>query len=130
MRGKVFLVIGGIAAGCAVAAGALGAHALEDKLTADQMNSFDTAVRNQMYHALALISVGLLVAPQGSRLLATAGWMFTAGILLFSGGIYAWLFTGVKPFVHIVPIGGVIWILGWICFVIATCKSPRVPGGM
>ena len=128
MGGRGFLFIGSLLAGCGVALGALGAHALKDKLPIDQMANFETAVRYQMYHAMALVLVGLAANRNASRLLSIAGWMFAVGILLFSGGLYGWIFTSIKPFVHIVPIGGTIWIIAWVCFAISQVAKPSSAG--
>jgi uncharacterized membrane protein YgdD (TMEM256/DUF423 family) len=120
---RFWIPIGALAAGIAVALGAMGAHALEEYLlTHDPKHNFETAVRYQMYHALALIFVGILAARAQSGLLNVAGWLFLLGILLFSGGLYGWLFTGIKPFVHIVPIGGTAWIVAWVCLAISQFK--------
>lgn len=123
MPDRVFLVIGGLVATAAVALGAMGAHMLKDKLTAEQLTTFETAVRYQMYHAFALILVGLVMRGGSNAVLATSGWLFVVGMLLFPGGIYGWLFTGFKPLVHIVPVGGSLWIVAWLCFALGCWKS-------
>lgn len=125
MAGRSFLVLGGLIAATGVALGAMGAHLLKDKLSADQLANFETAVRYQMYHAIALVLVGLAAGRGASGLLNVSGWLFIAGIALFSGGLYGWIFTGIKPFVHIVPIGGTLWIVAWVCFAISqVAKNP------
>jgi uncharacterized membrane protein YgdD (TMEM256/DUF423 family) len=80
----------------------------------DRLQTYETAVRYQIYHALALVLVGMQIASNRSRLLPLAAGAFLIGIVLFSGGIYGWLLTGVKPLVHVVPIGGLAWIAGWL----------------
>jgi uncharacterized membrane protein YgdD (TMEM256/DUF423 family) len=80
------------------------------------------AVRYQMYHALALILVGLLWPRFASRVLAAAGGLMLVGIVLFSGGVYAYLATGIKPFVHVVPIGGTLWIVAWLLLAVALSR--------
>ncbi len=67
-----------------------------------------------MFHAIALVLVGLIVERYAGAMLQGAGWAMLVGVLLFSGGIYAWLATGIKPFVHVVPIGGLSLIAGWV----------------
>jgi uncharacterized membrane protein YgdD (TMEM256/DUF423 family) len=114
MIAKYWLVLGAALAAAGVAAGAMGAHWLEKFLEPQQLKSFETAVRYQMFHALAILLVGVLAEQQPVGHWSWPGWLFLAGIVLFSGGIYAWLATGIRPFVHIVPIGGTCWILGWI----------------
>lgn len=116
MKGKGWVALGAFLAATAVSAGAIGAHVLKEvvKLEASALETYDVAVRYQMYHALGLIAVGLLAAQARSRLVAAAGVLFILGIVLFSGGIYAWLATQMRPFVQVVPIGGTAWIIGWL----------------
>lgn len=116
MTGKIWIACGAVLASAAVAAGAVGTHVLKEtvKLDPDALATYEVAVRYQMYHALGLILVGLIAARANSRLVAAAGFAFSLGILLFSGGVYAWLATGIKPFVQVVPIGGTAWIVGWL----------------
>ena len=87
---RVFLVIGAVSAFLSVAAGAFGAHSLRDRLSADLLTVIQTGATYQMYHALALIGVGLLLARfsiDGSPWLTAAGWLFVAGSVLFSGSL-------------------------------------------
>ncbi len=112
---RLFLVLGSLLAGLAVALGAFGAHALRDRLGADLLNTFEIAVRYQMYHALALLAVGLVLARfSSSNLVPISGWLFLAGIVLFSGSLYLLCFTGVRWLGAITPLGGVAFILGWL----------------
>jgi len=99
-----------------VAAGAIGTHVLEEslKLPESDLQTYDLAVRYQMVHSLGLILVGLLAARCASRWLTAAAVAMLLGIVLFSGGLYAWLLTGMTPFVHVVPVGGSAWILAWL----------------
>lgn len=122
MLPKYWLMLGALVAGAAVAAGALGAHALEKRLDEHQLKTFETAVRYQFFHALGLIAVGLLAAQWPDGRWTWAGGLFSLGIVLFSGGLYAWLGTGIRPFVHIVPVGGTCWILGWIALAVAAFR--------
>lgn len=116
MSPNIWIALGAVAASLAVAAGAVGSHVLKDmvKLEPAALETYDVAVRYQMYHALALVLVGILVARLDTRLVPAAGVAFGLGIVLFSGGIYAWLATDLKPFVAVVPLGGVSWIVGWL----------------
>lgn len=96
-----------------VIAGAMGAHALEASLTADQLDAYETAVRFQMYHAFLLLGLALLwrgVGPAPS--LRLAGWTALAGTLLFSGSIYLLVLTPLKPGL-VTPLGGLVLILAW-----------------
>ncbi len=112
---RVFLLLGSLLAGLAVALGAFGAHALRDRLGADLLNTFETAVRYQMYHALALLAVGLILSCfSSSAFVPASGWLFIVGIILFSGSLYLLCFTGVRWLGAITPLGGVAFILGWL----------------
>jgi uncharacterized membrane protein YgdD (TMEM256/DUF423 family) len=113
---KTFLLLASIFGGLAVALGAFGAHALGNRLTADQLNTFEIAVRYQFYHALALIGVVVALGHWPTAGMATwAGWLFVAGILIFSGSLYLLVFSGVRWLGAITPIGGVALIAGWLC---------------
>lgn len=124
--GRTWIALGAALAGLGVIAGAFGAHWLEGRLSAEQLETFETAVRYQMYHALALMLTGLM-AQRGARGMAIAGGLFLAGIALFSGCLYARVFTGIKTFVLIVPLGGVAFILGWFALAVASLghRSPE-----
>jgi uncharacterized membrane protein YgdD (TMEM256/DUF423 family) len=116
---RTFLLIGALAGLIGVAFGAFGAHSLRDRLSPEMLAIFETAARYQMYHALALLATAILAAQPGGRLFTTAGWCFTAGILLFSGSLYALSLTGTTTFGAITPLGGVAFLAGWACLVIA-----------
>jgi uncharacterized membrane protein YgdD (TMEM256/DUF423 family) len=116
---RTFLLIGALAGFTGVALGAFGAHALRARLSPEMLSVFETGVRYQMYHALAVIATGLIVARSGGWLIVTAGWLFAAGIVLFSGSLYLLAFTGVTMLGAITPIGGVVFLLGWACLVLA-----------
>jgi uncharacterized membrane protein YgdD (TMEM256/DUF423 family) len=110
---RVFAVLGAIGALLGVAAGAFGAHALKARLSADALAIFDTAVRYQMWHALALFAVAWAGAHWRGRALPMAGWLFVAGIVLFSGSLYALALGGWRTGAA-APIGGTCLLLGWI----------------
>jgi uncharacterized membrane protein YgdD (TMEM256/DUF423 family) len=116
---RTFLLIGALAGFVGVALGAFGAHALRARLSPEMLGVFETGVRYQMYHALAVIATGLIMARMGGWLIVTAGWLFTAGIVLFSGSLYLLVFTGVTALGVITPIGGVALLLGWACLALA-----------
>ena len=103
------IALGALNAALAVAAGAFGAHALRDRLAPRALEIFDTAARYQMYHALALVLVGV-IATRGAT---TAGWLFQAGIVVFSGSLYALALTDLKILGAITPIGGLAFLAGW-----------------
>jgi uncharacterized membrane protein YgdD (TMEM256/DUF423 family) len=116
---RTFLFIAALAGLTGVALGAFGAHGLRGRLSPDMLVVFETAVRYQMYHALAIFGVGLLMAPMGGWLVKAAGWLFTAGIVIFSGSLYALALTGISMLGAITPIGGLAFLAGWACLVIA-----------
>lgn len=124
MKPQWWLAAGGALAGLAVAAGAFGAHGLESwveagRITPRQLESFETAARYQMYHALALLAVGLWARQEPSRAPRGAGIAFLLGIGLFSGCLYGYSLTGIKALAMIVPLGGVSFLVGWTWFAVA-----------
>ncbi len=128
MSGNFWIAGGAVLAAIAVAAGAIGSHVLKEKLEPAALQTYETAVRYQIYHALALIILGVIILRQQHWLLTVAGLAFFLGIVLFSGGIYAWLATSRKPFVMVVPIGGSAWILGWLLLAAGVLASAAKRG--
>jgi uncharacterized membrane protein YgdD (TMEM256/DUF423 family) len=114
---RVFITVGALSGFLAVALGAFGAHALRERLSAESLQVFQTGVTYQMYHALALLAVGVLLARfsiDGSPWLTAAGWLFVAGSLLFSGSLYLLSLSGTTWLGAITPLGGVAFLLGWL----------------
>lgn len=120
--GGRFLALGAFSGLIAVALGAFAAHALRARLDAALLATFETGARYQMYHALALLAVGLLAERAPTRLLATSGLLFVAGTILFSGSLYALALTGARGFGAITPFGGVAFLLGWLCLALAALR--------
>lgn len=126
---KIFLIIGALLAGLAVALGAFGAHGLKKVVTPENVAIYQTGVQYQMYHALALILVGILSERILNNYLSYAGVLFVAGIVLFSGSLYLIvslyaLNKSVPTAVGILtPIGGLLFILGWICLLVSLLKK-------
>jgi uncharacterized membrane protein YgdD (TMEM256/DUF423 family) len=116
---RTFVLLGAIAAFLAVTLGAFGAHGLRGRLSPDMLAVFETGVRYHMYHALALILVGLLMGRWNGWLIHTAGWCFIAGILLFSGSLYALALSGVTILGAVTPLGGLAFLAGWACLAFA-----------
>lgn len=118
---QIFLAIASILGGLSVALGAFASHALKEKLTERAVEIFETGARYQMYHALALLFVALLLtrfdAPPTT--LTVAGFAFIAGVALFSGSLYALSLSGIKWLGAITPLGGVAFIVGWGCLAVA-----------
>lgn len=108
------LVLGSFFAGSAVAAGAFGAHFLKDSLDTSMLAVFDSAARYQMYHALGLCVVAWAADRYSEKRFVFAGWLFVAGILLFSGSLYGMSLTGKRWLGAVTPIGGVAFLAGWV----------------
>jgi len=116
---NTFLLIGALAGFLGVAAGAFGAHGLRSRLSPEMLAVFETAVRYQMYHVLALLITSAAIGRIGdARLLLVAGWAFVTGIVIFSGSLYALALTGVSMLGAITPIGGVAFLVGWACLAV------------
>jgi uncharacterized membrane protein YgdD (TMEM256/DUF423 family) len=144
-----WLTTGAVLAGLAVAAGAFGAHGLDRQfyakyagqtyekkvgttvvsqipLAQKYLADFKTGAEYQMYHGLALLAVGLLANTRPSRRLTIAGICFVAGVLGFSGGLYAYTLSGEKWIGQfIVPVGGVLFLVGWAALALAACARPK-----
>ena len=128
MTGNRWIIVGSFSAAIAVGLGAFGAHGLENWLddnfpenAAKRLANWKTGATYQIYHSLGMIFVGLLANFSGRRkLLNAAGVLMLAGILLFSGMLYAWVLTDSRTMVMIVPLGGLCFILGWGTLAIAS----------
>jgi uncharacterized membrane protein YgdD (TMEM256/DUF423 family) len=112
-RASLFLLLGSLFAGLAVAAGAFGAHFLRSVLDQHMLTTFETAVRYQMYHALGLCVLSWAIERDQNLRFVTVGWLFTAGILLFSGSLYGLSLGGWRWLGPITPLGGAAFISGW-----------------
>lgn len=108
------VLIGCVSAGLGVAAGAFGAHMLKDLLEPNMLAVYDTATRYQMYHAFGLVLSGLAVRVGGDTGAAKAGWLFLAGTLLFCGSLYGVSLLGIRWLGAVTPVGGVLFIVGWL----------------
>lgn len=120
-----FIIAGAVNAAIAVAFGAFGAHALKEKLSEHYLAIWGTAVQYQMFHALALLAIGILMSPSlfGSvTQLSWAGYLILAGIIIFSGSLYVLSLSGIGILGAITPIGGVAFIAGWIMLIVAAVK--------
>ncbi len=107
------VLVGCICAGLGVAAGAFGAHMLKGMLDERLLAVFDTATRYQMYHSFGMVLSGFAVRIGRDTGAAKAGWVFLAGILLFSGSLYGVSLLGVRWLGAVTPVGGALFILGW-----------------
>ncbi|MFC7319416.1 DUF423 domain-containing protein [Halobacillus campisalis] len=119
---KIFLILGVLNGFLAVALGAFGAHGLEGKVSEKGLSQWEKAVDYQMFHTMALFVTALLMSKIQTGLMTGAGWFFVAGIILFSGSLYAYAPTGIKTFAMITPLGGLSFLIGWILLGYAIIK--------
>lgn len=119
---RTLLLIGAVAGFIGVGFGAFGAHGLRGRLTPEMLAVFETGVRYQMYHALAIVAVAVATGFTVERLIRLAGWFFTGGIVLFSGSLYALALTGVTTLGAITPVGGLAFLAGWACLIAAALR--------
>ena len=126
---KIFLIIGTLLAGLAVGLGAFGAHGLKKIVSAENVAIYQTGVQYQMYHALALLLLGILSDRIYNGYISYAGVLFVAGIIFFSGSLYlivslyAMNKTIPTAIGILTPIGGLFFILGWACMLIGILKK-------
>jgi uncharacterized membrane protein YgdD (TMEM256/DUF423 family) len=144
MSSKIWLSLGAVLAGLAVALGAFAAHGLDGYLRTKYegqtrevvgvavpaaekyLADFKTGAEYQMTHALALLAVGLWLERRSCRTAQAAGWCFLGGIAIFSGGLYALVLSGVRVLGAIVPIGGVLFLVGWGLFALAVTRRESI----
>lgn len=115
MTASVFLAL-------AVALGAFGAHGLKSQLSTEMLQTFKTGVDYHFYHALGLLLIGILAVSFPSDLIKWSAILLTAGIILFSGSLYALAITGIKWLGAITPLGGLSFIAGWVLLFLAIWK--------
>lgn len=126
---KIFLIIGTVLAGLAVVLGAFGAHGLQKVVAPERVAIYQTGVQYQMYHALALLAIGILSERFASNFVPYAGVFFVAGVIFFSGSLYliVSLYAMNKTVPKLVgimtPIGGLFFIIGWVCLLIGLLKK-------
>ena len=113
-----YLMIGAILGCFVVILGAFGAHGFKDILDDYGKSIYNKAVLYHMFHSIALLILGLINKIQPEITLSIVGWSFLFGIILFSGSLYFLAITGIKPLGMITPIGGVLFIIGWVLLAI------------
>ena len=133
MLSKYFISIAAFLGALTVALGAFGAHALKAVLSPAALITYETAVRYQMYHVVALLITGILMnkaaSPKEQKLLSRAGLFFIDGIVLFSGSLYfivAKPFLGIEglPWVGVItPMGGLLWMVAWVLLALSQLPS-------
>ena len=106
-----------------VVTGVFAAHGLEDRLSSDDLDTWETAARYHLIHALALLAVGYAAGRWGGGLTTAAGWLFVAGVGLFSGSLYLLATSGIRALGAITPFGGLCFILGWGCLLAAAVRG-------
>ncbi len=116
---RTFMFVAALAGFVGVALGAFGAHVLKARLSTDMLAVFETGVRYHLIHAVAILATAALMGRASGRLLAAAGWLFSGGIVLFSGSLYVLALTGITLFGAITPLGGLAFLAGWACLLIA-----------
>jgi uncharacterized membrane protein YgdD (TMEM256/DUF423 family) len=120
---RVFFALGALSALVAVAAGAFGAHALRERLAPDMLSVFEVGARYHMYHALALLAAAWAIGRWPGSAAVTAGWLFVAGTLVFSGSLYLLSLTGQRWLGAVTPLGGLAFILGWAALAWAALRG-------
>lgn len=122
-RTNPFIVLGAGGAFLGVALGAFGAHALKAAMGPELTATFESAVRYQMYHSLALVLLGVLVTKANHRNLFVAGWLFVWGTILFSGSLYVLALTPATWLGIVTPMGGTLFLAGWVFLIVGVTKS-------
>lgn len=112
------LALGALAGASGVAVGAFATHGLRARLDPQALEWIDTGVRYHLVHAVALVVLAVLALWLPSRLVAWAGWIWTAGIILFSGSLYLLALTAWRPIVYVTPFGGMAFIGGWLLLIV------------
>ncbi len=118
--------MGSVLAALAVAGGAFASHALKKELSQEALEIFETGARYQMYHAIALMIVGLLLQKSEIpvKVLLIAGYTFLVGVILFSGSLYALSLSGNEMLGAITPLGGIALIIGWLSLSLTVWLPP------
>lgn len=120
---RVFFILASLSGFLGVALGAFGSHGLRARLTPDLLRIWETGVHYQMLHAFALITVTFAAQrfPQGPW--AAAGWCFILGTIVFSGSLYALSLSGIRWLGAITPIGGLLFLAGWILLLVSAARG-------
>ena len=123
---QLFLIVAAFLGATAVMLGAFAAHGLKSKLSESLLSAFETGVTYQFYHTLALLVLALWLKQTTSGWFVASGYLWIAGVILFSGSLYALALTGIKWFGPITPLGGLLFIAGWISLLIGAIKLGAV----
>ena len=121
----IFIAVAAVNGFLAVAFGAFGAHGLKGRLSDDAIAIYNTGAHYHLTHAIALLAIAAMISINGeAKLLRAAGWLFTVGMILFSGSLYALAITGTRILGAITPLGGLSFLAGWACIAAYGIKMP------
>lgn len=113
----------GVAGMTAVALGAFGAHAVKSRVSPEMLKIFETGAHYHLAHAVALLGVAWVADRSPSAVATTAGFAFAVGIVLFSGSLYTMVLTGARWLGAVTPLGGVAFLVGWLCLIVAGLRT-------
>lgn len=122
---NTFVALGALSAMLAVAAGAFGAHALQERLPPERLSPFEVAARYHMYHALGMLATGWVLDRWPRAAARAAGWLFALGTVLFSGSLYALALSGLRWLGAITPFGGLAFLAGWLALAWAARRGEQ-----
>jgi uncharacterized membrane protein YgdD (TMEM256/DUF423 family) len=121
---QLFILLGSINAFLGIALGAFGAHGLKERISAEMLVVYQTGVQYHIIHSVGIILVGLMAKCfEHNRVTAWAGGQFLAGILIFSGSLYALSLTGIRQWGMVTPVGGLLFLSGWITLAVSAVRG-------
>jgi uncharacterized membrane protein YgdD (TMEM256/DUF423 family) len=120
---RTFLALGSLFGFLGVASGAFGAHALKGRVDPESLAVFETASRYQLMHALALLAAAWACVQYPGAWTRAAGWLFAAGISVFSGSLYILALSRVRAWGAVTPVGGLLLLAGWLCLALGALKG-------
>ncbi|MEJ2548436.1 MAG: DUF423 domain-containing protein [Gemmatimonadota bacterium] len=120
-------ILGSVSALLGVAAGAFGAHALKASVPPDLLAVYETGVRYQIFHALALLAIGLGASLRPGERWSIPIWLFASGTVLFSGSLYLLAWTGVRWLGAVTPVGGLCFLAGWLATAVIGGRRRSAP---
>lgn len=120
---RTIAAVGAFSAFVAVALGAFGAHGLEGRVAEDLLEVFETGARYHMYHSLALLAVAWACDRFKAVSFTASAWLFTIGIVVFSGSLYLMTLTGQRWLGAVTPMGGVAFLAGWLVLATALMRA-------
>jgi uncharacterized membrane protein YgdD (TMEM256/DUF423 family) len=118
-----WFVLGSLLAALGVVLGAFGAHGLKARVGPEHLVTWETAARYHLVHALALLATAWAASRWPGPAVSAAGWLFLAGVLLFSGSLYALVLTNARALGAVTPLGGLCFIAGWLALALAAWRG-------